>query len=250
MSDEEQKQPETAVEETAAAAPVVTQEWLDANPDTTLKIGDPIPVPRDLDQERDDRVIPVAQGVLEDIAAKDIAAADDRSEFTNVIVNILKRALAADLNITTDNSYVFQLVLGAYGAFNQFIISCKMADDQNVRYSKIAHELMALFAQAKVPMGMKVKTEEQIAALEPIRSQVEEIFAREMLTKLEVTYILEGLLNAFKVTHQVFDNNLQDAVDRLQAKILQLDSLSDLTMKKLDDTLTTAIEEILKKSAK
>lgn len=259
---------------------LVTQEWLDAHPDSTLKIGDAIPtdtavatgpaadlppevaaivpptheVPEvapipDLEKERDDRVIPVAQGVLEDMAGQSATVnVNNRSEFTNTIVSILKRSLAADLNVTTDNPYIFQLVLGAFGAFNNVVMDSKMADMQDERYSKIAHEMMLLLASAKVPMGMRVKSEEQIAALQSIKPQLEEIFAREMLSKLEVTYILEGLLNALKVTHQVYQQNIEDSIKRMEAKVLKIDDMNDLTMKKFDWALSTNIEEILKES--
>lgn len=253
---------------------VVDQEYLDAHPDSALKIGDEIPVEAapaipaevppvsveapleevppgpDLDAERDARVAPVAQGVIEDLAGQNTGVdVNNRSEFTNVIVKILKRSLAADLHVSTDNSYIFQLVLGAFGAFNSVVMSAKMADPQTERYAKIAHEMMELFAKANVPMGMKVKSEDQIAALQSIKPQLEEIFAREMLTNLEVTYILEGLMNALKVTEQVFGQNIENSIKRMEAKVLQLEDIDDLTMNKLDWALTTNIEEILKKDS-
>lgn len=203
----------------------------------------PVPNP---EKERDERTAPVAQGLIEDLAGIDKTPdVNDRSEFTNVIVSTLKRSLQADLNVATDNSYVFQLALGAFGAFNQFVMSCKMSEMQDVRFSKIAHEMMQLFAQAKVPMAMGVKTEDQVAALESVRPQMEEIFTREMLTKLEITYVLEGLLNAFRVTQQVYQQNVEDSVKRMEAKVLQIPDITDLTMSKLDWALQTGIDEIL-----
>lgn len=208
----------------------------------------PVAPTRDLDKERDDRVIPVAQGVIEDLAGQTASLdINDKSEFTNVIIKILNRSLDADLNLVTDNPYVWQLIIGAFGAFTQVVMDSKMADSQDARYSKIAHEIMSLLAGAKVPMGMNVKTQDQVDALQSIKPQLEEIFAREMLTRLEVTHILEGLMNAMKVTNQVFENNVRNAVDRMEAKILQIDDMSDLTMRKLDTTLKTSIDEILKK---
>lgn len=206
----------------------------------------PVEETPNLEQERDARVLPVVQGVIEDLSGIDTAVkVNDRSEFTNVLISIIKRALAADLNLTTDNPYVFQLVLGAFGAFNQFVMSCKTVDSEDLRFSKIAHEIMVLFSGAKIPFGMTVKTEDQVTALESIRPQMEEIFAREMLTKLEITYILEGLLNAVKVTEQVFSQNVEDSVKRAEAKILQIPDMMDLTMTKLDWALQTSIDKIL-----
>jgi hypothetical protein len=202
---------------------------------------------RDLDKERDDRVIPVAQGVLEAIAGQNVAVdVNDKSEFTNLIITILKSALAADLNLTTDNPYIFQLVLGVFGAFNQVVMTSKMSDMPGARYSLIAHEMMGLLAEAKVPMGMGVKTEDQVAAIRTIQPQLEEIFAREMLTSLEVRHILEGLMNALKVTEQSYSDSVQQGVERMETKILRIDSMTDLTMKQLDAALTANIEDLLK----
>lgn len=199
-----------------------------------------------LEQERDDRVIPVVRGVLADLAGIETSVdVNDRSQFTNVIVSILKRTLAADLNVQMDTSYVFQLALTAFGALNQFAMSCKMADSQEERYSRIAHEMMQLLSSANVPIGMRVNTPDQVAALEVIRPQMEAIFARENLTKFELSYILEGLLNAFKVTESVYAQNIDDSVKRMEAKVLGIDDMSDLTMNKLDWALSTSIEDIL-----
>lgn len=214
----------------------------------------PVPIEEakpDLEKERDARVIPVAQGILEDIAGQNTATdINDKSEFSNLIIKILNRALTADLNLTTDNSYAFQLVLGAYGAFNQVVMASKMAESQNVRYNAIAHEMMALFAKTNVPMGMSVTSEEQVKVLQVIQPDLEALFARENLTQLEISYILEGMMNALKVTEQVFSTSIQESVERMEAKILQIDNMTDLTMSKLNEVLMTDIDEILKVSAK
>lgn len=239
---EEQEVTPAAVEEVTPPVPPAEEA---PTPPAEEAPAEPV---RNLDQERDDRVIPVAQGVLEDLAGQTASLdINDKSEFTNVIVKILNRSLDADLNVVQDNPYVWQLIISVFGAFTQVVMDSKMADSQDARYSSIAHEIMTLLAGAKVPMGMKVTTQDQVAALQSIKPQLEEIFAREMLTRLEVTHILEGLMNAMKVTNQVFENNVNSATNRMEAKILQIDDLSDLTMKKLDSTLKTSIEEILAK---
>lgn len=196
------------------------------------------PAAPDLEALRDEKVVPVARGVLTDmageIAATDINAATD---LTSVIIKILKRGLAADLNVTTENPYVFQLVLGAYAAFSGTIQKCKVTDTPDARYGKIGGELLTLLANANVPMGTKVIKQEQEAATDALQSQIEDIFARENLTWLEVKYILEGLFRSLKSIEQVYSSNIELSVKRMEAKILGLGDMTDLSMAKLDEML-------------
>ncbi len=88
-----------------------------------------------LEELRDAKVVPVAQGILEDIAGE-VAGTDvnKATDFTSVIIKILKRALAADLNVTTENPYLFQLALGAYGALSTVVQKSKIADIDDARF--------------------------------------------------------------------------------------------------------------------
>lgn len=245
MSDEtEQKIPVDDVQQTPEITTPTTTQAEASNEDPSSAMP-PIEPTRDLDAERDIRVIPVAQGVLKDLAGQSAALdINDRSEFTNVIAKIVNRFIDADLNVTMDNPYVWQLIISIFAAFMQVVMESKMAEPQDERYSKIAHEMMALIAGVTVPIGMGVKTEDQVAALQSIKPQLEEIFAREMLTRLEVMHIMEGLMNAMKVTNQTVERHVQDGVERMEAKILKLNDLSELTMGKLDTTLKTSIENL------
>lgn len=196
----------------------------------------------DLEALRDERVVPVARGVLKDIAdGKPATGEDQTSEFQELRMKILKRSLDADLNLTTDNPYIFQLVLGAFGAFSSVIQRATFAQQQDEKFSRIAHEAMALLVSVEVPMGTKVKAEEQIAALEAILPQLNDLFARENITWLEMKYILEGMFNALKITESTFTNDVTHSLHTMESKILGVQDLSDLTMRKLDETLQADI---------
>lgn len=200
------------------------------------------PVEPNLEAQRDERVVPVARGVLKDIAdGKPATGEDQTSEFQEVIMKGLKRSLDADLNLTTDNPYIFQLVLGVFGAFSAVMQKATFAQQQDEKFARIAHETMALLVSVEVPMGTKVKAEEQIAALEGILPQLNELFARENITWLEMKYILEGMFNALKTTEASFMNSVAQGLQRMEAKILGIQDLSDLTMRKLDETLQADI---------
>lgn len=227
---------------------LVTQEWLDANPDTGLKIGDAIPVPRDYEQERDDRVIPVAQGFIADVVA-DASGTNilENTDFTDLLMKTLQRALDADLNLTTDNPYIFQLVLGSYGAFSSVVQKSKVIDTPDARYAKIGGEMLAIMASANIPMGRKVTPQEQQAAADAVQPQLEELFARENLTWLEVKYIMEGLFRSLKGAESLYQRNVSMSLERMETKVIGVEAMSDVTMKTLNKILTTDASELQKK---
>lgn len=197
------------------------------------------------EQLRDERVVPVVQGVLRDMA-EDIAATDvnANNDFTSLLVKILTRGLEADLNVTTENPYMFQLVLNAYSAFSAAVQECKVADAQDERYGRIGKEMMGLLVKANIPLGTKVTPEEQKAATDIVKPELEALFLRENLQWLEVKYILEGLFRALKGVESLYSSNIDLSVQRMEAKILGISEMSDLTMKKLDETLQADFAEL------
>lgn len=199
----------------------------------------------DLEVLRDEKVIPVARGVLQDMAGE-IASTDVNADtdFASILVKILTRALAADLNLTTENPYIFQQILGAYAAFSSVVQKCKVSEAQDVRYSNIGREMLVLLANSNVPMGTKVTPEEQETALEAIKPELEAIFAQENLTWLEVKYILEGLFRSLKATEQLYSSNVEMSVKRMEAKILGIEDMTDLSMTKLNETLQADFAEM------
>lgn len=202
------------------------------------------PAAPDLEALRDEKVIPVARGVLVDMAGE-ISSTDvnEDTDFTSILVKILRRGLAADLNLVTDNPYVFQLILGSYSAFSSIIQKCKFSEAQDIRYSNIGRELMGILSSTDVPMGTKVTAKEQEAAFEAVQDQIQAIVDREKLTWLEMKYIMEGLFRSLKSTEQLYNNNVDLSVKRMEAKILGLEDITDLTMSKLDATLQAEFVE-------
>lgn len=206
----------------------------------------PAAAAEDLDAIRDARVVPVAKGVLQDIAAE-MSTADlsKDTDFTQLLIKILHRSLDADLNLTTENPYIFQLILGTFTAFSTVLQKAKITPTDDVRYAKIGREMLVLLAGVDVPMGTKVTPADQEKAIEAIQPQLEAIFEREKLTWLELKYILEGMLQSFKLNEQMFSGNVQRSVEKMEAKILGIDQMTDLSMKKLDDTLKAEIADTL-----
>lgn len=203
------------------------------------------PAVPDLEQLRDDRTVPVAIGVIADIANDEsMMNIKDQADFTGVLMSILKRALDADLNLTTDNPYIFQLVLGAYGAFSSVIQKAKMPDADDERFAKISQKLLKLLVAANIPMGRNVTPQDQEKAAESIQPQLEEIFASENLTWIEVKYIMEGLFRTLKGVESLYQRNVDMSLQRMEAKILGVESMTDVTMQKLDETLKADFSKV------
>lgn len=192
----------------------------------------------DLEEVRDRRVLPVVKGVLADMAG-DMASVDvtANTDFTALLIKILHRALDADLNLTTENPYVFQLVLDTYSAFSTVIQGCDIKSVDDARFAKIGKEFMAILSSVDMPLGKSAKKEDQAKAMEAAKPQIEALCAAEGLTWLEVKYITEGLFRSLKSVEQLFTSNVTRSLERMEAKILGIDDMSDLTMKKLDETL-------------
>ena len=205
------------------------------------------PAGPDLEAIRDERVVPVAKGVLQDMAAlMTTADLNKDTDFTKLLIKILNRSLDADLNLTTENPYIFQLILGAFSSFSAVVQKAKITPTDDARYARIGREMMVLLAGVDIPMGTKVAPADQEAAIATIQPQLEALFEREGITWLEVKYILEGMLQSFKLNEQMFSGNVQRSVEKMEAKILGIEEMSDLTMSKLDATLKAEIADTLK----
>lgn len=208
----------------------------------TVAVSAPAEPVVDLEAVRDARVVPVAQGVLEDIASEAaIANIENQSDISGVMSKILIRTLEADLNLTTENTYVFQLVLGAYGALSSVIQNSKMREIDEARFARIGSQVLGILAKANVPMGTKVKSEDQVAALEALKPELEAVWAAEDLSWLEIKYVLEGVFRGLKTVENNFSVNVEMSLKRMEAKILGVADMSDVTMKKLDETLRAEI---------
>lgn len=208
----------------------------------TVAVSAPAEPVVDLEAVRDARVVPVAQGVLEDIVSEAaIANIENQSDISGVMSKILIRTLEADLNLTTENTYVFQLVLGAYGALSSVIQNSKMREIDEARFARIGSQVLGILAKANVPMGTKVKSEDQIAALEALKPELEAVWAAEDLSWLEIKYVLEGVFRGLKTVENNFSVNVEMSLKRMEAKILGVADMSDVTMKKLDETLRAEI---------
>lgn len=199
------------------------------------------PIEPDLEKLRDEKVMPIAQAVLEDMAEGLIPSADEpKASFMPMVMKILKRTLDADLNVQNENSYLFQLLLGVIGNLSSVVQSLDMAPIDDARYGLIAKKILKIVADSNVKMG-NLTPEEQVLAFSSVKEQLQSLFVDEKLTRLEVKYLMQTILQSFEIVQTTFNDAVETSVQRMEAKILGIEFISDLSMQKLDETLKAPI---------
>lgn len=193
---------------------------------------------RDYEKERDERVIPVARGVLTDMAVDLIPQDGAEANYGPVVMKIMKRALAADLNLTTDNPYIFQLLLGLISGLNAAVIQCATIPIDDARYGRIAKQILDIIATSDISLG-NIAPEQTTKEFEPVKDRLNALFAAEKLNWMEVKYVMDSVISAFKEMEQTFSLNIDRSLQRAEAKAMGVEHMSDVTMVKLNDFLVT-----------
>lgn len=191
----------------------------------------------DLDKLRDEKVIPVAKMVLNDLAVGMIPTGEDIvGNFQEVTMQIMRRALDADFNILLENTYLFQLLTTVLGQFTTTMLECDMAQPDDARYITLAKEVLTILATENIAIG-ELDEEKFKASFADVKSRLNDLFAHENLNFFEVKYIMANIMQSYSTVQQTFSNGVDNSVKRMETKILGIEDMSDLTMKKLDETL-------------
>ena len=191
----------------------------------------------DLDAARDAKCIPLAREVLKEIVTDLIPAQiEGKMDQNPLILSTLKKSLEADLNITSEVPYIFQLILGVFSGLNKAIHSSTPVAVDEEKYRVITSKVLAIVSEANVKMG-NVTPEESKADVDPITVKLNELFKAENLSFIEIKYVMDSLFRAFKQFSESFTGNLTQSSEKAEAKIFGVEFMSDLTMKKLNDVL-------------
>lgn len=197
----------------------------------------------DLEKERDDRVIPVVRGFLVDMAAQMIPEdANKEVNYLPVSLAMLKRALEADLNITTDNAYAFQMIKGVFVGLSATVQQLKPSTEiDDVRFGRIAKQILGIVAAADI--GLTPKTPEEVeASFASIKEQLQALFDAEKLSWMEIKYIMDNIFAAFEDVTNLFNRKVESALESAEAKAMGVEFMSDLTMSKLDTFLKAPVQ--------
>jgi hypothetical protein len=199
----------------------------------------------DLDKVRDEKCIPIAREVMKDIATTLLPEdANVLIDYNPIILKVLQRNLDNDLNIKIETPYVFQLILGALAGLNKTVQECTAVPIDDIRYGKIGNKILSILAESNIRLG-NVTPEEVDADFADVKVKINELFSEEKLSMMEVKYIMDNIFEAFKVMNAGFNQSLENSVERAEAKLLGIEFMSDLTMKKLNDVLvSTTVQKI------
>lgn len=190
-----------------------------------------------LDQLRDEKCIPVAKGVLSDMAETMIPVdASKVVDYNPVLTKVLERSLEADLNIEMENPYIFQLLLGVFASLNKVAQTCVVIPMDDIRFGKIQKKILEIVVSANVRMG-EVSEEEKDADFVPVKEQLDALFAEEKVTISELKYIMDNILESFKDVQMIFAANVEQSTSRAIAKAFKLEDITELSMKKLNNVL-------------
>jgi hypothetical protein len=190
-----------------------------------------------LDTLRDEKCIPIAREVMKDISTTLLP--EDANVLVNynpMILKVLQRNLDNDLNIKVETPYVFQLILGALSGLNRTVQTCTVVPIDDIRYGKIGNKILGILADSNIRLG-NVTPEEIDADFAEVKANINALFTEEKLSMLEVKYIMDNIFEAFKVMNAGFNQSLETSVEKAEAKLLGIETMSDLTMKKLNDVL-------------
>lgn len=185
---------------------------------------------------RDEKCMPIAQGVLEDMAEVMMPLGEETADFNPLLMKTLQRFLDADTNVHMENSYIFQLLLGALSGMGTIIQECAVVPNDDARYGAIGKKMLGILAKSQVKMGT-LTPDELKTSFASVKQEFDVLFAEEKLTWLEIKYVSESIFAAFKIFQQTFAEAVEMSIQQMEAKILGLEYMSDLSMKKLDETL-------------
>lgn len=193
----------------------------------------------DLEKVRDDRCIPIARAVMNDMVDQLLPEdANVKIDYDSLIKSILQKNLDADLNITIETPYVFQLILSALAGLNKTVQTCDMLLIDDARYAAIGRKILAAVAVADVRL-VNATSEEVDEDFAPVKAKIDAIFTKEKLSMLEVKYIMDNIFSGFETVSNGFARALEKSSERAEAKLFGIESMSDLTMKRLQEVLTT-----------
>lgn len=196
----------------------------------------------DLDQLRDERVFPVARKVLDDLAETLIP--EDPSLGVNhvpLVEKILSHTLDADFNITTECSYLFQVLLGALSGLNGVAQTAQVAPIASARYASIARKILGFVAEANIQLGT-VTPEQTAVDFASVQEKLNALFAEENLNIVELKFVMDNIFESFNAVNTLYSAQIEKTTAIAEAKLFGIETMPDLTMRRLDDVLRATIE--------
>lgn len=228
MEGEEQKPVPSPLQQDAETGEVV---------ETAATPAEEAPIEKDADQLRDEKCIPVARKMFAAVAEKMIP--EDASvviDYNPVLIDLLTEALAADLNMTTETSYIFQLMLGVLAGLNATVQKATTLPIDDVRFGNISRKILQIVSDANVTIG-SVTPEQTEADFAPVLEQINALFAEEKLTMLEVKYIMDNMFESFTAIQNGFHGSTEKSFKLAEEKLWKVQDMTDITIGLVDKVM-------------
>lgn len=189
----------------------------------------------DLEKLRDDKCFPIVQASFKEFPSTLLVEGEKQKELQ---LKMLSLMLHADLNIAEEVSYVSQSILGVIAGLNRTIQECEMIPTDDERYTAIGNKILEIVASdiGLITLG-KVTPEESTNDFSLVKMKLNALFAEEKLTKLEVKYIMDSIFEQYTNLNNAISSSITSSTERMESKILGIESMSDLTLGKLNETL-------------
>lgn len=192
---------------------------------------------KSLDELRDEKCVPIVNDLIQELA-KDMMPenANEGVNYTPIVTTILQKFLEENTNITTENDYIFQLILGSLSGLNGAINKSATLPIDNIRYVKVCKELLNILAKSGIEFGPATPNEisEKYEILLP---DINELFAREKINTLESKYITDAIFETFKAIQGMVGTSIEKSMSKAEAKLFSVEDMTDVTMSMLDKIL-------------
>jgi hypothetical protein len=184
---------------------------------------------QDLEKLRDEKCAPITQAIMVEMGNELNTSQDDHNSLTMKTLSLM---LSKDLNIETEVSYIPQLILKGLSELNATLQSCDAIEADDERYGLIANKMLTIISESKIDF-INVDSKQ----FEPIKEKLNKLFSEEKLTKLELRYIKDMIFENFTAFNNKLQGSIEMATQKAETKALGIDSMSDLSLKRLDEFL-------------
>lgn len=189
----------------------------------------------DLGKEQTDRVLPVAQGVLEDMATMLIPEDGVSFDMAPLELATIHRMLVGDLNITTEVPLAFQYVVSGLTGLTQALAECTYYEPHTqADYAAASRKILAIITKAQLG-----DTATAAESLKSAKAELEALFAEKKLSAIDVRYIVNSIMSSYQTMQLGAEKSIEESMARAQAKAFGVEDTVDVTVGQLDKYLNS-----------
>ncbi len=167
----------------------------------------------DLEKLRDEKCTPIATAILGEMSKELNTSTDNQNGLTMKALSLM---LSHDLNIETEVSYVPQIILKEISEINAKLQESTAIEADDQKYGIIANKILEIGADL---------------------DKLNQLFKEENLTKIELRYIKDMIFDNFTELNNKIQNSIVMATEKAESKALGVETMADLSLKRLDEFL-------------